>query len=83
MNGPEAVVVSGAQDALAEWEERFKGKGRKVTRLRVSHAFHSQLMDPMLEELRGIAKGLSFGEPQLPIVSNVTGRLAEGELASP
>ncbi len=73
VNGPRAVVVSGDEQTLSEWESAFASEGRKLTRLRVSHAFHSQLMDPMLEELTALARGLSFAEPKLPIVSNVSG----------
>ncbi len=82
VNGPRAVVVSGELEALERWEGASFAGGRKITRLRVSHAFHSQLMDPMLDQLREIARGLSFAPPELPIVSNVTGKPAGEELAS-
>jgi acyl transferase domain-containing protein/acyl carrier protein len=83
VNAPGAVVVSGDEGALGRWEESFGGGGRKITRLRVSNAFHSALMDPMLEEFGELAAGLSFAEPRLPVVSNLTGKLAGKELMRP
>ncbi|MDN3258173.1 type I polyketide synthase, partial [Streptomyces sp. MA25(2023)] len=84
VNGPSSVVISGAEEAVGAVAEVFREQGRRVSRLRVSHAFHSPLMEPMLDEFRVVVAGLSFGEPRVPVVSNVTGRVAEaGELAGP
>ncbi|MFJ2598878.1 SDR family NAD(P)-dependent oxidoreductase, partial [Streptomyces erythrochromogenes] len=76
VNGPSSVVASGAADALARIRAHFEAAGRKVTRLRVSHAFHSPLMDPMLDEFQAVAARIAFAEPQLALVSNLTGAVA-------
>ncbi|WP_328928357.1 SDR family NAD(P)-dependent oxidoreductase [Streptomyces sp. NBC_00190] len=77
VNGPQSVVVSGVEAGVLAVGEHFSAAGRKTSRLSVSHAFHSALMDPMLDEFRSVADGLSFAEPRIPVVSTVSGELSE------
>ncbi|KMS77169.1 DNA-binding protein [Streptomyces viridochromogenes] len=84
VNGPRSVVISGERDAVRAVAARFEARGRRAVPLRVSHAFHSPLMEPMLDEFLDTARELTFRPPRIPIVSTVTGRPAEpAELCSP
>jgi 4-hydroxyphenylalkanoate synthase len=75
LNAPGSVVVSGAHDAVSAIADRFVQQGRRTHRLAVSHAFHSPLMEPMLEEFAQIAGRIEVREPQIGLVSNVSGEL--------
>ncbi|MEK8169496.1 acyltransferase domain-containing protein [Streptomyces sp. M19] len=80
VNGPRSVVVSGEADAVAEVAAHVE----KTNRLKVSHAFHSPLMEPMLAAFGEAAKALDYQPPRIPIVSTLTGAAAtDEELTSP
>ncbi|MET8681525.1 SDR family NAD(P)-dependent oxidoreductase [Streptomyces sp. NPDC004647] len=83
VNGPDSVVVSGSEAEVLAIKSHFEGEGRKTTRLKVSHAFHSPLMEPMLAEFEEIASGLSYEPPRIPFVSTLTGAPITDELATP
>ena len=76
VNGPDSVVLSGEQAAVAAVADRLAGRGRRVHRLAVSHAFHSPLMEPMIEDFSAVVAEVSAGEPRMGLVSNLTGQLA-------
>ncbi|MFI5832023.1 type I polyketide synthase [Streptomyces sp. NPDC051578] len=77
VNGPDSVVVSGVEAAVLAVGEHFTAEGRKTSRLAVSHAFHSALMDPMLDEFGVVASRLTFSAPRIPVVSTVSGGLSQ------
>ncbi len=82
INSPSSCVISGAAAAIDECEAVWKGEGKRAKRLDVSHAFHSPLMEPMLEEFAEVCQSLELTAPQLPIVSCLTGELLTAEQAT-
>ncbi|MUG94287.1 SDR family NAD(P)-dependent oxidoreductase [Scytonema sp. UIC 10036] len=82
LNGLESVVISGASEELGVICQQLEQQGIKTKRLQVSHAFHSPLMTPMLEEFEGVAARITYNQPQISIVSNVTGQLADENMST-
>ncbi|MDQ0936684.1 acyl transferase domain-containing protein/NADPH:quinone reductase-like Zn-dependent oxidoreductase [Streptomyces turgidiscabies] len=83
VNGPTAVVVSGDETGVGRVEGLAVGAGVRVRRLRVSHAFHSPLMEAMLEEFGRVVASTRLREPRLGLVSGLTGGLVTDEVTDP
>ncbi|HEY0696842.1 MAG TPA: beta-ketoacyl synthase N-terminal-like domain-containing protein, partial [Micromonospora sp.] len=73
VNGPTSVVVAGPEDAVGDLADTFAARGRRTTRLRVSHAFHSPLMEPVLADLGKLEADLTHRPTRIPLVANETG----------
>ncbi len=82
VNGPTNTVISGRTHAVDAILNTLAAEGIEFARLNVSHAFHSPLMDPMLDEFERIASTVTYAAPSIGLVSNVTGRMAGAEVAT-
>jgi acyl transferase domain-containing protein len=80
VNGSRQCVVAGAVEAIARLERDLLARGIAAVPLRTSHAFHSRMMEPMLEEFAQELARTAFHEAAIPCVSNVTGSLAAPRL---
>ncbi|MEW2626063.1 alpha/beta fold hydrolase [Streptomyces sp. NPDC048106] len=78
VNGPAHTVISGAEGPLSQIVEAFTAQGVRTRRLPVSHAFHSPLLDPMLDAFHQVAAGHSYRSPRIPLVSTLTGETVTG-----
>jgi acyl transferase domain-containing protein/acyl carrier protein len=82
VNSPTSMVISGVEEAALEVKAHFEEKGARTKQLTVSHAFHSPLMELMLDEFEAVAKELDYAEPQIPVLSNLSGELLSAEQAT-
>lgn len=74
VNSPQNTVISGERNAVHACLETLKRQGIASKPLAVSHAFHSPLMDPILEAFERAASRIRYNAPHTPLISNVTGK---------
>ncbi|WNG38298.1 SDR family NAD(P)-dependent oxidoreductase [Archangium violaceum] len=83
-NAPGQLTLSGAAEAVERITSALEAQGLATRKLNVSHAFHSPLLEPMLEALEAKAARMVRAPGQLPLISNVTGRpVGSNELGAP
>ncbi|CAM4376698.1 type I polyketide synthase [Nocardia ninae] len=83
VNAPESVVISGTSDAVDAVAKRLRELGHRTVRLRVSNAFHSSLIDPILPDFTRLVDGLVSAAPAIPVVSNIDGKIHPNAYARP
>ncbi|MFR9776092.1 SDR family NAD(P)-dependent oxidoreductase [Micromonospora sp. MS34] len=76
VNGPEATVVSGLPEEVDALATRLRAEGVRHRALSVSHAFHSRLLDPALDQFRAVCATVHHHTPAIPVISNLTGAVA-------
>lgn len=80
INGPEQVVVSGPEADIDCFAQSLERDNIPCRRLKVTHAFHSEMMAPVAAHLVQCARSITVGAPRIPLTSNVTGRWIGGGL---
>jgi malonyl CoA-acyl carrier protein transacylase/thioesterase domain-containing protein/acyl carrier protein len=79
VNDSGSCVISGAASAIASLQASLIAQGVSCHPVKVSHAFHSRLLEPVLAEFKAALQEIAFNEPQLPFISNLTGQWATAE----
>lgn len=80
-NAPDVTVLGGRPEQVDAAERELDARGIRCTRLRTSHAFHSEMMDPAVEALGKVLSQVVLRPPQIPIVSTATGEMLTDEQA--
>lgn len=83
VNGPQNTVISGQHQVVRRVVINLEAQGVETRQLKVSHAFHSPLMQPMLAAFERVASEVTFSPPRIGLISNVTGKLTTAEIATP
>jgi len=84
INNPRRCVVSGFSEAVEALQNQLTQQGVECRRLQTSHAFHSEMMSPILAAFTDRIKQVTLNQPQIPYVSNVTGTwITAAEVTNP
>ena len=84
VNSPTATVLSGTHEAISEVQKRLAEEGVASRSLKTSHAFHSSMLDPVLDEFEALVRSVGLHAPQIPYISNVSGTwITAGEATDP
>lgn len=79
VNGPQHTVISGEQNCVESIIQQLQAQGIESRSLQVSHAFHSPLINPMLDQFEQLASQVNYHPPRIPFVSNLTGTILTPE----
>ncbi|MCT2581930.1 type I polyketide synthase [Actinophytocola gossypii] len=82
VNAPGTCVVAGPAEGIAEVADALSARGISGRRLRTSHAFHSAMMDPVLDEFAAAVAAVPRRAPGIRFLSNVTGDWITDEQAT-
>ncbi|MGK7875911.1 MAG: beta-ketoacyl synthase N-terminal-like domain-containing protein [Xenococcaceae cyanobacterium] len=82
LNSPESVVISGERQVMRKIVAVLEAEGIKTKKLKLSHAFYSPLIEPMLADFEKVAQQISYFPPQINLISNLTGQPVTDEIAS-
>ncbi len=80
INGPESIVISGETGSILSIQEKLEKQGINNKLLKVSHAFHSVYMEPILEPFEKFAETINYSAPQIPLISQLTDLLEESQI---
>ncbi|MFT7691649.1 MAG: acyl transferase domain-containing protein/acyl carrier protein [Candidatus Latescibacterota bacterium] len=83
INGPQSAVFSGEREAVESVAEVLRARDIETKDLAVSHAFHSPLVEPIIDDFFAVANSISYAPPHLEIISNLTGESVGEELCTP
>ncbi len=83
LNTPTNTVISGPTDLVTQIAAMWQEQGRRTKALTVSHAFHSPHMDPILNQFTDAIRDLTFRQPRIPLISNLTGQPADEAITTP